>query len=213
MSGSCIGLLEPHIHKVFAQERVPGEDFVYKQSTEMFNILEDFCDDQTIHEPRPPLLILGDSGSGKSALLANWLQRRQRNMTRSRAAEDFVFWHAVGCTRQSMDINNLMRRLMSDLKARFELSRDVPLTQSRLSWDLPRFLELASKKGKAIIVLDGLHRLESNEGETNLSWLPLEFPPNVRIVLSATSMNTSADAKKNHVMAELERCDHFTFIP
>jgi Cdc6-like AAA superfamily ATPase len=213
MSGSCIGLLEPHIHKVFAQERVPGEDFVYKQSNEMFNILEDFCDDQTIHEPRPPLLILGDSGSGKSALLANWLQRRQRNMTRSRAAEDFVFWHAVGCTRQSMDINNLMRRLMSDLKARFELSRDVPLTQSRLSWDLPRFLELASKKGKAIIVLDGLHRLGSNEGETNLSWLPLEFPPNVRIVLSATSMNTSADAKKNHVMAELERCDHFTFIP
>ena len=54
---------------------------------------------------------------------------------------------------------------MTDLKNRFELSRDVPLSQSRLSWDLPRFLELASKKGKVVIVIDGLHRLESNEGK------------------------------------------------
>jgi nephrocystin-3 len=204
---ACIGLLEHHLHHVFSQERVPGEDFVYIPSTELFNTLEDFCDDQSIHESRRPLLILGESGSGKSALLANWLQRRQRNMTRSRAADDFVFWHAVGCTRQSMDVNNLMRRLMVDLKKRFELSRDVPLAQSRLSWDFPRFLELAAKKGKVIIVIDGLHRLQSTGGETNLSWLPLEYSPNVRVILSATTYPGSQDvnSKRNHVMAELDR--------
>jgi hypothetical protein len=204
----CIGLLESHLHNVFARERVPGEDFVYTPSSELFNILEDFCDDQQIHESRPPLLILGNSGSGKSALLANWLQRRQRNMTRSRAADDFVFWHAVGCTRQSMDVNNLMRRMMRDLKARFELSRDVPRTQARLSWDLPRFLELGSKKGKVIIVIDGLHRLDSSGGDTNLSWLPLEYPPNVRIIVSATlASNNDSDqsARRNHTIEELQR--------
>jgi Cdc6-like AAA superfamily ATPase len=161
----CIGLLEHHLHSVFAQERVPGEDFVYAPSTEMFNILDDFCDDQSMSETRPPLLLLGSSGIGKSALLANWLQRRQRNMARGRQVDDFVYYHAVGCTRQSKVVNNLLRRLITDLKNRFELSRDVPVSQSRLSWDLPRFLELASKKGKVIIVIDGLHRLESNEGE------------------------------------------------
>jgi hypothetical protein len=203
----CIGLLESHLHNVFARERVPGEDFVYTPSSEMFNILEDFCDDQQIHESRPPLLILGSPGSGKSALLANWLQRRQRNMTRSRAADDFVFWHAVGCTRQSMDVHNLMRRMMRDLKARFELSRNVPRTQSRLSWDLPRFLELASKKGKVIIVIDGLHRLDSYNGDTNLSWLPLEFPPNIRIIVSATpaSLDSDQTARRNHAIDELQR--------
>jgi nephrocystin-3 len=200
----CLGLLEPHLHKVFAQERVPGEDFVYIPSTEMFNVLEDYCDDQQIHEARQPLLILGESGSGKSALLANWLQRRQRNMTRSRSADDFVFWHAVGCTRQSLDVNSILRRLIQDLKSRFELSRDVPYTQSRLSWDFPRFLELASKKGKVIIVIDGLHRLESTTGETNLSWLPLEFPPNVRVVLSATP-SLDQTSTRSHVLAELDR--------
>ena len=62
-------------------------------------------------------------------------------------------------------MNVLLRRLITDLKNRFELSRDVPSSQTRLSWDLPRFLELASKKGKLVIVIDGLHRLESNEGK------------------------------------------------
>ena len=43
-------------------------------------------------------------------------------------------------------------------------------------------------------------------GETGLSWLPLEFPPNVRIVLSATSASSSdSSSKKSHVIAELER--------
>jgi hypothetical protein len=211
----CIGLLESHLHNVFARERVPGEDFVYSPSSEMFNLLEDFCDDQQIHESRPPLLILGSPGSGKSALLANWLQRRQRNMTRSRAADDFVFWHAVGCTRQSMDVHNLMRRMMRDLKARFELSRDVPRTQSRLSWDLPRFLELASKKGKVIIVIDGLHRLDSYNGDTNLSWLPLEFPPNIRIIVSATpaSLDSDQTARRNHAIDELQRLSPLLLTP
>ena len=45
-----------------------------------------------------------------------------------------------------------------------------------------------------------------NVGETGLSWLPLEFPPNVRIVLSATSASsTDSSSKKSHVIAELER--------
>lgn len=202
----CIGLLEPHLHDVFARERIPSEDFIYTIIPEMFNTLEDFCDDQQIHEPRPPLLILGDSGSGKSALLANWLQRRQRNMSRSRAADDYVFYHAVGCTRHSMDVRNMMKRLLHDLKHRFELTRNVSLDPARLSWDIPRFLELASKKGKILLILDGLQRLESIEGETNLSWLPLEFPPNVRVIISATyPSNSDLSSRPSHVLAELER--------
>ena len=77
---------------------------------------------------------------------------------------------------------------MTDLKTRFDLLRDVPLAQDRLAWELPRFLEMASKRGKIIIVIDGLHRLvSSDEGtEAALNWLPLTLPSNVRVVLSAT---------------------------
>ena len=202
----CIGLLESHLHDIFAKDRIPSEDYIYTSINDLFNTLEDYCDDQQIHEIRPPLLILGHSGGGKSSLLANWLQRRQRNMSRSRTADDYVFYHAVGCTRSSQNVRNMIRRLLYDLKHRFELTRNVSLDPTRLSWDIPRFLELAAKKGKIILVLDGLQRLESIEGETNLSWLPLEFPPNVRVIISATyPSNSDFSSRPSHVLAELER--------
>lgn len=188
LSSNCIGELEHHIHKVFASVRIPGEDFVYNSSSDLFSILEDYCHDQA-NGLKPPLLILGESGVGKSALLSNWLEKKHRNALRSRSSVDeFIFWHAVGCSRQSTNVNNLIRRLIVDLTNRFELSmRDVPVHQERLSWELPRFLELASKRGKIIVVIDGVNRLMSDEdNEASLAWLPLELPSNVRFVLSAT---------------------------
>ena len=185
----CIGNLEHHVHKVFALVRVPGEDFVYSASIDLFNTLDDYCDEQGMAESRPPFLIKGESGTGKSALLSNWLQRRERTLTRSRASNSdyFIFWHAVGCSRQSMNVNVVIKRLIVELKTRFEIDRPLPKLQERYSWELPRFLDLASKRGKVIIVIDGLNRLVNNDGtEDSLAWLPLEFPPNVRVILSVT---------------------------
>ena len=182
----CISNLENHVHGVFASVRVPGDDFVYCPSSELFSKLDDYCDELTLSEVRPPLLIKGDSGTGKSALLANWLHRREHNYT-SRT-DEFIFWHAVGCSRPSLNVNHLLRRLISGLKVRFELARQIPRAQERLSWELPRFLDLASKKGKIVIIIDGIHQLKTNDGlEDNLSWLPLELPPNVRMILSVTA--------------------------
>ena len=187
----CIGSLEHHLHQVFASIRVPGEDFVYSPSTELYNWLDDFCNDETMHLPQLPLILTGASGTGKSALLSNWLLRRQRMAARSRVhghtADEFVFWHAVGCTRQSTNVNSLLRRLMLDLRQRFDLAREVPIAQERLSWELPRFLEMAAKRGRLLIVIDGLHRLLTNDdAEASLAWLPLDFPPNVRVILTVT---------------------------
>ena len=58
---------------------------------------------------------------------------------------------------------------------------------SQLPWDLPRFLELASKKGKILILIDGLHRLRFEEADIGLKWLPLSFPSNCRVIISTTS--------------------------
>ena len=110
---------------------------------------------------------------------------------------------------------------MTDLKNRFDLSRDVPLAQDRLAWELPRFLEMASKRGKIIIAIDGLHRLvSSDEGtETALNWLPLTLPSNVRVVLSATLIGVNKYLPRNRGDKEtsikdlhVEDLFHFTWI-
>lgn len=186
----CIGALEHHLHDLFSSVRVPGDEFVYSPSIEMFNQLDDYCDESAFHEARPPMLIMDESGSGKSALLSNWLHRRRQkaHARKTSQSSEFVFWHAVGCTRQSTNVHSLIRRLMHDLKNKFGLDRNVPFAQDRLSWELPRFFEMASKKGKFIVILDGIHRLVTNEDrEAGLAWLPLEFPPNMRIIISATA--------------------------
>ena len=185
----CIGSLEHHLHELFSSVRVPGDEFVYSPSADMFNRLDDYCDDSSFHEARPPMLIMDESGCGKSALLANWLHRRQQKATAARKSSsgEFIFWHAVGCTRQSTNVNSLIRRLMHDLKNKFDISRDVPFAQDRLSWELPRFFEMAAKRGKFIVVIDGIHRLVANDDdEAGLAWLPLDFPPNMRIIITAT---------------------------
>ena len=95
--------------------------------------LKDFCAESTFHESREPLVLVGPSGSGKSTVLANWMaQRRHASARRARLSslnpkEEFVFWHAAGCSRQSSFVGSMLRRLMSELRTNFEISREVSL--------------------------------------------------------------------------------------
>jgi uncharacterized protein YdhG (YjbR/CyaY superfamily) len=53
-----------------------------------------------------------------------------------------------------MDVNSLMRRMIDELKTRFQLNREMPESQDKLSWELPRFFEMAARRGIIIIVID-----------------------------------------------------------
>src|SRR5688500_7667867 len=71
----------------------------------------------------------------------------------------------------------------------------IPTDPEQLPWALPRFLELAGRRGPCIIILGGLHRLRSSssssgsssEAARGLQWLPLRTPPNVRLIVAATT--------------------------
>lgn len=74
-------------------------------------------------------------------------------------------WCSARCTRHGVDVDQLLWRLLADVKQRFDLARNVPNEAERLSWELPRFLDLAARKGRVIIVVDGLHRLQDKSGK------------------------------------------------
>ena len=67
----------------------------------------------------------------------------------------------------------MLHRLTTELVEFYEIPKEVPTVEERLSWEFPRFLEAAAKKGRVILVIDGLHRLCTNDGEGILKWLPL----------------------------------------
>jgi hypothetical protein len=58
-----------------------------------------------------PLLVLGESGIGKSALLANWTKRY-----REHHPEDLVIAHYIGCSPNSTNHIAMLARIMSELQ-------------------------------------------------------------------------------------------------
>ncbi|KAJ8575084.1 hypothetical protein ON010_g4130 [Phytophthora cinnamomi] len=194
-----VSYLESAFHHGFMRLRLKTGDFVYHEDPRLTRELDEFCDVDSMHTPKGPVILLGESGMGKSAFLANWVVRRKKMFQNWQSSyPEFIFAHVVGCSRQSCSVSNLLERILREIKEYFELTKEIPDVEERLSWQFPRFLESASKKGRVIIVVDGLHRLHTNNGESILKWVPLSFPPNVRIIFSGTLNYPTA--KLSHVL-------------
>ncbi|KAF0686437.1 Aste57867_21765 [Aphanomyces stellatus] len=181
-----ISEFESEFHHAFMKSRLDHDDFVYK--TSLLRDLDEFCDVDSMHVPKGPLIVFGEPGSGKSAFLANWINRRKKKFQNwNNGFPEFIFYHAVGCTRQGAFVSKLLERILTEMKEYFELAKEVPTLEERLSWQFPRYLDAASRKGRTILIVDGVHRLRTSDGDSILKWLPLSFPPNVRLVLASTS--------------------------
>ena len=85
-------------HEVFAESRAK----VYIGRQEYFDRLDDHAQGTD-----KPLIVLGESGSGKSALLANWGSRfREKN------PDTFLLTHFIGSSTDSTDYVATLRRII-----------------------------------------------------------------------------------------------------
>lgn len=135
-----------------------------------------------------PLVVTGEAGIGKSALLVNWSRHYQQEH-----ADVFVLTHIIGSTTESSDLNGMLRRLMGELKVHFDLPDDVPEKLDDLRSDFAQWLYKASQKGKLVLVLDALDLLKDEHGSQELTWLPMELPVNMALILS-TATGKAMDA-------------------
>lgn len=191
-----------------------------------FSILDQYAD--TLEgDVKKPLVLVGNEGSGKSALLANWVAKRREHKHR----DEFLFQHFVGCSSQSLQVRlfvlmfpgayvnsfvlnkklaHTLSRLESALASFFHFNRmKVPDTEVELRWSLNRFLEAASKKhspARIVIIIDGVHNLKS-EGSPDgvLYWLPTELPKCVRFIISTVENDRVPRGKR-------ENAPHHTFV-
>ena len=177
---------EVEAHEAFAVAHT-----VNKTSEDVW-VLDQFCHADSFHEARKPLVLNGPPGAGKSTLLASWAQRRKnrsRVANRSRGGDqEFLFEFYCGCTRASLQVSTFLHQIMTAMKKFFGIKQEIVDTDERLSWDFPRFVEAAARRGRVIIILDGVDRMMSGAGTAaSLRWLPFSFPPKVRVVLACRS--------------------------
>jgi hypothetical protein len=117
----CFSHLEDDLHSAFMKAPfVEGAHF-----TSLFQELDLYCETAPSTEIEKPLVVVGDSGVGKSAALANWAARRVGNALPTRNRLDFseyVFYHAIGCSRLSTQVIHLLRRLVNSIIFHFQLN-------------------------------------------------------------------------------------------
>ena len=80
---------------------------VYIGRGEYFKKLDEYANSDEVL----PLVLLGESGSGKSALLANWT-KEYRNTHNN----DLLVCHYIGSTPNSVDHIDMLRRIMEEIK-------------------------------------------------------------------------------------------------
>ena len=84
------------------------------------------------------LVVTGESGGGKTALLAAWARDWAKNHP-----EDFLFQHYFGATPDSASPEGFLRRLLGELKSRFGITDDIPTDPEKLRDALPVWLAQA----------------------------------------------------------------------
>ncbi|MCB2202900.1 DUF4062 domain-containing protein [bacterium] len=161
---------EAIIHQAFAQSRAR----VYIGGEQYFKKINEH-----IKESNQPLVLVGTSGSGKSALLANWAIKYEKSHP-----DQLILMHFIGASAASTDLVSILGRLMAELKERFDLPNEVPETEANLRNDFPNWLYMASTKGNVVLILDGLNQLENSNNAQELDWLLTEQPENVKLILS-----------------------------
>ena len=85
-------------HEAFAASRVT--QYVYVPTRDTFFTALDAHADTLDGDVKLPLVLVGNDGSGKSALLANWVTKRKEHRHR----DEFLFQHYVGCTTPSLQV-------------------------------------------------------------------------------------------------------------
>ena len=171
-AGSRLGPLDQEIidHEQFAESRRR----VYIGREEYFQRL-----DHHVQSDNQPLVITGESGSGKSALLANWVYRfRKEN------PDLFIIQHYVGSSQQGANHIAIIKRIILEARRKFLIPGKLPDDPEELKKTFPQWLTRVARKGRMVIVLDGLNQLEDTGNAHELWWLPDTFPQEIRVIVS-----------------------------
>ena len=148
-----------------------------------------------------PLLITGQSGGGKSALLANWVMRWQ-----AEHLETAVILHHLGCGADAADPVRLVTRLMQEIARltgeEFKPESDPEKQLEQLQQWLALGSVWAEREGREVLlVLDGLDKVSDRK---ELRWFPSFLPSGVKLVTSCLEGEILQAAKGRLEWRELE---------
>ena len=138
-----------------------------------------------------PLVIVGESGGGKSALVANWTHAWSE-----RHPETPVLVHFIGAAPDSANWMAMLRRLLGEMQRKFGIEIEIPDQPDALRAAFANALHMVAAHGRLVLALDALNQIEDRDGAPDLVWLPPVIPANVRLVVSTLPGRAWEELKK-----------------
>ncbi len=153
-----------------------------------------------------PLVIFGEPGSGKSALLA-----RTAHEAKVRRGNAVVVTRFSGLTLASRRTVDLVASLCEQICAAYGRAFVAPRTRADLSVAFLKCLSLASATAPLVVILDGLDELTADGGAAaaDLSWVPAKLPPHARLLLSAATGSRALASLRAVVKEDNKQHLHF----
>eukprot|EP00741_Cyanophora_paradoxa_P019219 tig00000215_g18555.t1 len=151
----------------------------------------------------PEVLVLhGEGGCGKSALLANWAREWAASYP-----DDLVVVHFIGGSQSSSLLASVARRISEEVRGRWPGAEAIDLrgTDAEVAARLSAFL--AASAGwpfRAVLIMDGLDQLRGDPAATGLAWLPPAAGPRLGILVSSLRGPTlDAAMARAHIAREV----------
>ncbi|MDP2767728.1 MAG: DUF4062 domain-containing protein [Candidatus Methanoperedens sp.] len=192
--------LDPLIKELEDQELfIQSRLAVYVNRREIENLLFSFVDS---HDP-VPCIVTGPPGSGKSAVLARFVEAY-----RMQYPDALVIPHFVGASLRSTSLRDMLERFCRELASRFAFPDEIPQALSDLRRIFRGFLARIPANERVILVIDGLDQLDPIGRAHELGWLPLRLPSNIRCILSVATdpgpPSPALDAMRSRVHYEIK---------
>lgn len=137
------------------------------------------------------VLVTGESGLGKSSLLANWQQVYQ-----AKSEQNTILMHHLGCSNEASEEKNMLQRFLR-CTTEITLQEDGHEESianihherwaliSAVNQRLAKISKALQPSGKRFIwIIDSIDRLSTNS-QQSIPWLPLNIPPGICIIISA----------------------------
>lgn len=146
---------------------------VYVPKEENFEVIDYFINDLEQHN----LVITGESGIGKSALIANWVWRHIEDDSRN------IIYHFLGSHNTQCNYRQIVLRLSDEISDIYDLQTSAIRENKKPEEILQANINAIDGMKPLIIVLDGINLIADENGAKLLNWLPYA-PKNVKFLFS-----------------------------
>ena len=163
---------EAELHGLFMADRT--RRFVGRRA--LLDKMHAFCEGEG---ESPLMVITGESGCGKSALMGRFAEEMMHNHP-----DWLIIPHFIGASPSSTNLRQTLKRFCTLLNYITGSLQEVPEDIKELIKVFPDLLTRASEGRKILLILDAVNQLEKTDNAHDMRWLPQALPQNVRMVIS-----------------------------